>query len=202
MLVGVLTFSLAAAVLVVLPGPDTLVTVRAILRGGRAQAVATTAGILCGLLVWICAVALDLSALLQASEIGYTVLRLAGAAYLIWLGVQSVRLRRAVVDSAPRRGLLGSGFVAGLLTDLLNPKVGVFFVSFLPGFIPHGADVGATTMLFGGIYILETAVYCLTLIALASRMAMWLQAPRIRRRLDAASGLVLVGFGIRLAVEA
>ena len=197
-----MTFALAAVLIVLLPGPDTLVMLRSIVRGGRARGVATGAGVLCGLAVWVTAAALGISALLRASHVGYDVLRIAGAVYLIWLGVSSLALRRAGREPAPSRGgLLGSGFTAGLLTDLLNPKVGVFFVSFLPGFVPHGAPVGATTLLFGAIFIAETALYCALLVALATRVTDWMNRPRTRRRLDALTGTVLIGFGIRLALE-
>jgi threonine/homoserine/homoserine lactone efflux protein len=149
---------------------------------------------------------LGLSALLKASHVGYDVLRIAGAVYLVWLGISSILLRRTKPDSErperpARRGLLGHGFFAGLMTDLLNPKVGVFFVSFLPGFVPHGASVGWTTLLLGAIFIAETALYCALLITLAGRVTSWMNTPRTRRRLDMATGTVLIGFGVRLALE-
>ena len=204
MLVAVVTFALAAALIVLLPGPDTLVMIRSLVRGGRRRGVETALGVLTGLTVWVFAASLGLSALLRASKVGYDVLRIAGAAYLIWLGVTSRVLRRSRLgdaDAPPRRGLLGSGFSAGLLTDLLNPKVGVFFVSFLPGFVPHGYSVGWTTLLFGAIFIVETAIYCAVLVLVASRVTAWMNRPRTRRRLDAMTGTILIGFGVRLALE-
>ncbi len=100
-----------------------------------------------------------------------------------------------------RSGLLGSGYVAGLLTDLLNPKVGVFFVSFLPGFVPAGYPVGWVSLLLGAIFVLLTGIYFLVLLVLSGKVSTWMQTPRIRRRMDAATGIVLVGFGVRLATE-
>jgi threonine/homoserine/homoserine lactone efflux protein len=200
-LTPILAFSLAAALIVLLPGPDTLVVVRALLRGGAAEAVRTVAGVLTGLAVWVVAAALGLSALLRASHAGYDVLRVAGAAYLVWLGVQSLRSRSRELAPPPRRGPLGRGYLAGLATDLLNPKVGVFFVTFLPGFVPHGASVGVMSLIFGGIFILEGAAYFAVLIGLARTVTGWMQNVRIRRRLDAGTGLVLIGLGVRLAVE-
>jgi threonine/homoserine/homoserine lactone efflux protein len=201
MLVAIATFALAAALIVLLPGPDTLVVVRSIVRGGRSRGVATAAGNLVGLAVWVSAAALGLSALLRASHIGYEVLRIAGAGYLLWLGVQSIRLRSAPREVTGRRGLMGTGFVAGVVTNLLNPKVGVFFVTFLPGFVPHGHPVGWTSLLFGTIFIVETAAYWVLLLSLAGRVTRWMNEPRTRRRLDGATGAVLIGFGIRLATE-
>ncbi|MGZ6804759.1 MAG: LysE family translocator [Nocardioidaceae bacterium] len=203
MTAALVTFSLAALLIVLLPGPDTLVVVRNLVRSGRRTAVLTVLGVLTGLAVWVLAAALGLSALLRASHDGYLVLRVAGAVYLLRLGVQSLRSRS--LPPAPARstrgGVLGRGFGAGLATDLLNPKVGVFFVTFLPGFVPAGEPVGATTLLLGGVYVLETALYFALLLLLSGRVVGWLGDPVVRRRLDRATGSVLIGFGVRLAVE-
>jgi threonine/homoserine/homoserine lactone efflux protein len=206
-LVAVGTFTVAAVLIVLLPGPDTLVVVRGMLRGRRV-AVLTACGVVLGNMIWVGATSLGLAALLKASEVGYNVLRIAGAIYLVYLGVQSLRgaIRRhrgaaPQVVQPVRKGLLGSGFAAGLLTDLLNPKLGVFMVSFLPGFVPAGYPVGWTTLLFGTILVALTALYFTLLIALSGRVATWMQTPRIRRRLDATTGAILVGFGIKLATE-
>ena len=201
MLTAVLTFTLAATLIVLLPGPDTLVVLRNLVRGGRRTAALTVLGVLCGLVVWVVAAALGLAALLRASEAAYTALRWAGAAYLLWLGVQSLRSRAVPTGPDERRRRIGTGFSAGLATDLLNPKVGVFFVTFLPGFIPRGHDVGLTSLLFGAIFVVETAAYFTVLLLLAGRVTAWLDRPTIRRRLDRATGVVLIGFGLRLAVE-
>jgi threonine/homoserine/homoserine lactone efflux protein len=202
-LVSVCAFALAAAIIVLLPGPDTLVVVRSIVRGGRSRGVATAVGNLAGLAIWVAAAALGLSALLRASRVGYDVLRFAGAAYLLWLGIAAWRARRQESTSVATtpRGLLGTGFRAGLVTNLLNPKVGVFFVTFLPGFVPLHHSVPVTSLLFGAIFIAETALYWVVLLAVAVRVTRWMSTPRIRRRIDAAAGAVLIGFGIRLALE-
>jgi threonine/homoserine/homoserine lactone efflux protein len=202
MVVALAAFSLAAAVIVLLPGPDTLIVIRELVRDGRRRAVQTVLGVLCGLAVWAGAAALGLSALLRASHTGYAALKIAGAAYLIWLGIQSLRLRRTEsgAAAAPRR-LLGRGFVAGLATDLLNPKAGVFFVTFLPGFVPAGYPVGGMSLLFGAIYIAESALFFTVLLLVAGRVTRWLADTRIRHRLNTAAGVVLIGLGARLAVE-
>ena len=205
MLVAILTFALAAALIVLLPGPDTLVVIRSIVRGGRSHGMSTAAGNLVGLSVWVAGAVLGLSALLQASHVGYEILRIAGAAYLIWLGVQTIRFRASAAESAGtdavRSGRSFTGFWAGIVTNLLNPKVGVFFVTFLPGFVPHGHSVALTTLLFGAIFIAETALYWVLLLAVAARVTDWMNQPRTRKRLDTATGGVLIAFGIRLAVE-
>lgn len=206
MLLAIGAFSLAAALIVLLPGPDTLVTIRSIVRGGRSCGAATAAGILVGLTVWVGVAALGLAAVLRASEVAYGVLRVVGACYLVWLGIQSLRsVRRGASEPASattaRGGIVGTGFSAGLITNLLNPKVGVFFVTFLPGFVPSGYAVGTTSLLFGAVFIVLSIAYYVVLLALAGRVVGWMAAPRIRRRMDALTGSVLVGFGIRLAVE-
>jgi threonine/homoserine/homoserine lactone efflux protein len=202
---AVLAFVGAATLIVLLPGPDTLVVVRSILRGGRRQGTLTALGNLCGLTLWVIAAAVGLAAMLEASEVGYAALRIVGACYLVYLGVQAWRSRGTVEqpgDSGePRRSVLGTGFRAGLLTDLFNPKVGVFFVTFLPGFVPDGASVLWTTLLFGAIFIALTALYWVVLLGLAGRVTAWMNTPTIRRRLDAATAAVLVAFGLRLATE-
>ena len=207
MLTALVTFACAAGLIVLLPGPDTLVVVRNLIRGGRRSAALTVIGVLSGLTVWVTAAALGLAALLRASRDGYTALRVVGAIYLIWLGVNSLRTRAAARDSndlqvaEPPRRLVGTGYRAGLATDLLNPKVGVFFVSFLPGFVPAGHAVGPTSLLFGAIFVVETAMYFALLLALAARVTKWMSEPRVRRRLDRLTGLVLIGFGLRIASE-
>lgn len=206
MLLALVSFTLASVLIVLLPGPDSLVVVRGLVRGGRRGGAATAAGVLCGVVVWVVSASLGLSALLEASQVGYDALKVAGACYLVWIGVRSLMSvrRHAVQPAASEGSALGrSGFLAGFLTDILNPKVGVFFVSFLPGFVPAGDHaVGLTTLAFGAIFTILTALYFLGLIALSGRVATWMSEPTIRRRFDAATGLVLVGFGLRLAVEA
>ena len=201
-------FAAASILIVLLPGPDTLVVVRNLLRGGRRRAIATVIGVLSGLSVWVVATSLGLSALLRASHTGYDVLRYVGGAYLLWIGVQALRGKSAPTGDtddvvAPRRygPILGSGYVAGLATDLLNPKVGVFFVTFLPAFVPHGSDVGLVTLGLGAVFILETALYFVLLIGVADRVIGWMTDARKRRQIDRAAGLVFIGFGLRLATE-
>lgn len=197
MTAAVLAFLVAGAALVLLPGPDSLLVLRSVVLRGRVTAVRTCAGILTGLLVWVAAAALGLAALLRASETAYAALRLAGAAYLLYLGVRALRPRPG---AEPVRGLVGTGFCAGVTTNLLNPKVGVFFVTILPGFVPRGAPVAATSLLFGALYVLETAVYFAALLLLVDRITTLWQRPRFRRVLDRVTGGVLVVFGVRLAL--
>lgn len=204
MLSALVTFSLAGALLVLIPGPDTLVVLRSVALHGRREAAWTSLGVLTGLLVWMLAAALGLTALLRASQDGYLVLRLAGAAYLLYVGAQALRsrvLRRAADARPATRPLVGRGFRAGLLTDLLNPKVGVFFITFFPAFIPRHVPVAAMTVGLGLIFVAETALYFGAILLFVRRLSAWMDSERVRRRLNRATGLVLIGFGLRLAVE-
>jgi threonine/homoserine/homoserine lactone efflux protein len=204
-LVAFVSFTLASVLIVLLPGPDTLVVLRNLIRGGRRTAALTVTGVLSGLTVWVATAALGLVAVLDASESAYTALRIVGACYLLWLGIQTLRTHLApemlTVEPGTSRRWLGGGYSAGLVTDLLNPKVGVFFVTFLPGFVPSGTSVGAASLAFGAIFVAETALYFAVLLFVAGRITRWMRDPKIRRRLDWATGTVLIGFGVRLAVE-
>jgi len=199
------TFALAAGLIVLIPGPDTLVVLRGILLQGRRSAAMTALGVLTGLVVWVTAAAFGLTALLRASHDGYLFLRLAGAAYLLFIGVQALRSRvlgqPVEMAATTRPALVGRGFRAGLTTDLLNPKVGVFFITFLPAFIPRGVPVAPTTFALGAIFVAETAAYFAVMLVFVRRLTAWLDRDSVRRRLNRATGLVLIGFGIRLAVE-
>ena len=197
--VALAAFSLAAVLIVLLPGPDTLVVLRELMRDGRRRAAQTVAGVLCGLAVWVGAAAFGLSALLRASHTGFIVLKIAGGAYLIWLGVQSLRLRR--LAERPQRRLLGRGFIAGLATDLLNPKVGVFYVSFLPQFVPAQVPAAPFIFLLAAIHGLLGAAWFAALIAGTAPLKRWLQRSVVVRWLDRATGAVFLGFGARLALE-
>ncbi len=202
MTTALLTFTLAAVLIVLLPGPDTLVVVRNLIRNGRRTALLTVLGVLTGLVVWVSAAALGLSVVLRASHEAYDALKLTGAVYLLWLGVQSWRSRSLGEPHEPvRAGILGRGFGAGLATDLLNPKVGVFFVTFLPAFVPSGAAVVPTLLLFGAIFIVLNLAYQLPLVLLADRVGRLVSRPRVRRAMDTLTGIALVGFGIRLVTE-
>lgn len=207
MLTALASFAIPCLVLVLLPGPDTLVILRGLVRGGRRGGIVTAIGVLGGVLVWVFAAVVGLSALLRASEVGYTALKFAGAFYLVWIGVQSLRsIRRGhatAPDVATVAGVVAprhrSAFMSGFLSDVLNPKVGVAFVTFMPGFIPAGEPVALTSFVLGLLFIAMSAVYFAVLIGLSGNVSRWMNTPHIRRRLDALTGTVLVGFGIHLA---
>src|SRR6185295_4193462 len=147
MVAALLTFLAAATLVIVAPGPDTLLVTRNVFRRGRRGGLVTGAGTITGLALWSVAAALGLSALLAASEVGYNVARVAGGLYLIWLGVQTLRSHGTAPATATEAASLPMhrAYLTGVLSNLLNPKIGVFFVTFLPGFVPMGAPVGSTS---------------------------------------------------------
>lgn len=196
------TFLAAATILTMTPGVDTAMVLRAATVDGRGAAVLAALGIGLGCLVWGAAVALGLGTLLQASELAYAAVKLAGAAYLVWLGAGLLlRPRQAIGAADPVRGQgRRSAFWRGLLTNLLNPKVGVFYVTFLPQFVPHGAPVGATIFLYASLHVVLGLVWSAGLIAATVPLGLFLSRPRAVRTLDRLTGAVFVGFGLRLAL--
>jgi threonine/homoserine/homoserine lactone efflux protein len=229
MTAALLAFALTATLVILAPGPDSMLVMRNTLRRGRSAGWITACGTLSGLLVWAVAAALGLSALLRVSHVGYDILRLAGAAYLIWLGATSLWPRggrRAGPATAPRiapdparpgrvdpaagaasslppgRACRGRMYLNGLLSNLLNPKIGVFFIAFLPGFIPARASATAFSLVLGLWFIAETGAWLVTLAWLVARGAGWLRGSAVQRWAERLTGVVLIGFGLRLAAEA
>ena len=198
-----LVFLSVIALLTISPGVDMAVVARSALTGGRGAAFATTLGVMAGLVVWAVASALGVAALLAASQVAYDTLRLAGAAYLVWLGVQSLlAARRGEHQPVAVAGARSSSpFRQGLLTNLFNPKIAVFYSTFLPQFIAPGDPVLLMSLALAGVHILMGLVW-LSLYAWAlDRAAARFRGSRVRRTLDAVTGTVLVGLGLRLAAE-
>ena len=163
------------------------------------------------LLIWAVAAALGLSALLRVSRVGYDILRLAGAAYRSGSGPAACGGCAAVAPLPPCRtgpGRAGppagraGAYLNGLLSNLFNPKIGVFFVAFLPGFIPAKSSAATFSLVFGLWFIVETGAWLLTLAWMVARGVSWLRGPAAQRRVERVTAVVLIGFGLRLAAEA
>jgi threonine/homoserine/homoserine lactone efflux protein len=201
---AVLGFALVATALTLTPGLDTALVLRAALSHSRREAAATAAGIIGGLFVWGAAAAAGISALLTASQVAYDVLRYAGAAYLVWFGarllVRAIRSRSAEPEvQLPPRSVWRAAR-QGLATNLLNPKVGVFYVALLPQFLPAGSDPLAVGVLLAGVHGAISAAWFTALVLLASALGRWLRRPATGRVVDGVTGTALVGFGLRLAL--
>jgi len=205
-------FVLAVLLISASPGPAmALIFRRAALRGLRA-AVPTVLGLEVGLYVWAMVAGAGFATLVAASEVGYLVLRVVGAAVLLGLGIKALRAawRERTADAttgAPppeplgRRRWWGS-FAEGIVVQLANPKTAVFMIAFYPQFVPAQGPVFTTTALLGLLQVtLETGLY-LALAAGVARAGAWFGRPRIRARVEAVSGTVLVGLGLRVAATA
>jgi threonine/homoserine/homoserine lactone efflux protein len=196
----ILAFTAVAALLTITPGVDMALVTRVALERGPRAARFTAAGICSGLLMWAALSAVGVAALLATSAEVYTVLRLAGAAYLVYLGVQGL-LRAAGPERVEAPRAHGSPFRQGLLTNLLNPKIAVFYTTFLPQFIGPHDPVLATSLLLASIHAGLSLIWLSAYASVVARAGDVLRRGRARRALDAVSGFVLVGLGVRLALE-
>jgi RhtB (resistance to homoserine/threonine) family protein len=203
-----LVFIGVAAIVIIIPGPDTAVVTKNVLVHGRRAGLGTSLGVSAGLSMWTIAAAVGVASLVRASEVAFTVLKLVGALYLVWLGIQALRAAsHQLADDAPSRPAGGSvmgargGFRQGFLSDLANPKIGIFFTSLLPQFVSAGHAVLLPFLILGAIFVAMTVVWLLAYTLVAARAARTLMRPRVRAALDRFTGVVLIGLGLRLAAE-
>jgi threonine/homoserine/homoserine lactone efflux protein len=190
----VLPFIAVAVVVIVTPGVDMALVTKNALVHGRSAALETALGVVAGTFGWTIAAAAGVAAVVQASAEAFTALKLAGALYLVWLGVQALRRRERVV-AAVRSAR--SPFRQGVICNALNPKIAVFFTSLLPQF---GSSFGALLVL-GLLFNVLGLIWLVSYAAIAAHGRAWLQRPRIEAALDYLSGVVLIGLGVRLALE-
>ena len=203
----VLAFTLLAALMTLSPGADTLLVVRNALRGGRGDGIATAVGICCGLYVHAMLSAFGLSVILMHSAAAFTALKFAGAAYLVWLGLQSMRAAvrglpatQATAAATPRVPASRS-WREGFLTNLLNPKVIVFYLALLPQFIDADDPVFRKSLLLAAIHAVEGIAWFAIVSHLVDRSRRFFLKPLLRRWIDAACGTFLVALGVRLAMQ-
>jgi threonine/homoserine/homoserine lactone efflux protein len=198
MLQAAIAFLPFAAFLAVLPGPATAMVIQSAARDGRAQAMRATLGDATGLALWAVASMLGVSALLVASEVAFTTLKIVGAIVLIAYGVAAIRAaRRGEQVHAPRARK--GAFRMGLLTALTNPKVGLFYIALLPQFVPAGTAVLPATLLLAGIQI---SLSCAWYFVIASAVGRAREAfTRHRARMQAATGALMIGFGLKVLAD-
>lgn len=203
----VLAFALVAAVMTAVPGADTMLVVRNVLRGGRRDGIFTSIGICSGLFVHALLSALGISVILMHSATAFTVMKIAGACYLAWLGFNSLRgaahgtraqnaltVARAIVTSA-------RCWREGFLTNVLNPKVIAFYLALLPQFIGPGDPVLLKSLLLAAIHFVEGIAWFAIVAWLVDRSRHFFMQPDMRRWLDAVCGTILIGLGLRLAIQ-
>jgi threonine/homoserine/homoserine lactone efflux protein len=202
------TFLGIAALVIVTPGPDTLLTVRNTLGGGRKGGLGTALGVATGQAIWTLASSAGVAALLLASAPAFAALRLVGAAYLVWLGVQAAR--EALFgggspghagDVAPGHRLPpGAAFRQGVLSNLGNPKMAVFFTSLLPQFTPAGNASFSALLGLGLLFCAMTLVWLAGYAVVIAQAGRVFARPRIRRILAGVTGAALVALGLRVAL--
>ncbi len=204
---SILAFLAISAIVIATPGQDTALTIRNTLAGGRGGGIATGFGVASGQALWVVATTIGLVAVLAASEPIFAAVKLAGAGYLIFLGLQS--LYAAFQSSAPNdKGEhaaspvelpLRTAFVQGVVSNLGNPKMAVFFASLLPQFVPQ--DTPEILALLGLAFCTMTFVWVTADAVFVAKAGNFLRRPRIRRSLESIAGLALVGLGLRIATS-
>ena len=200
-----LPFLAVAAIVIVTPGVDMALVTKNALFHGRRCAFATALGVNLGIAFWATAAALGLAALIAASAAAFAVLKIAGALYLVYLGLQALRVSRGVSrpsvgTSARVRPRDAVALRQGVLSNLLNPKIAVFFTSLLPQFVGrHGTTVDLLAL--GALFNAMCVLWLLSYAALVARGRSVLVRPRFKRALDRISGIVLIGLGARLALD-
>jgi threonine/homoserine/homoserine lactone efflux protein len=213
----VLTFTIAAIFITLLPGADTMLVIRSVLTRGQTAGLITTIGICCGLFFHATLSALGLSVILVHSAMVFQVVKYAGACYLVFLGIQTIRhsLRHhrkdmAVVTvqhgwpagaPAPERNRWKQSLLEGWLSNVLNPKVAIFYLAFLPQFITPTDPVLAKSLLLAGIHFVLGIVWLCTMVLFLGRVGTYIASSGIRQKIELATGAILIALGVRLALE-
>jgi len=203
---GLVAFVGVAVVVVVTPGPDTALTLRNALVGGRRAGVLTAVGVVGGQAIWTLATSAGIAALLVASRPAFTALRYAGAAYLIYLGLRSLLAAvrgggTPALDRGPGRPPPVAAFRQGIISNLANPKSAVFFTSLLPQFAPSGRASFPALLALGLLYCSITLAWLSAYAVAVAKVGVVLRRPIIRRAIEAVTGVVLAALGLRLASE-
>lgn len=199
---SLLAFTLAATLLTLTPGLDTALILRTSVAEGGKKAVQAALGIDLGCFIWGALVAFGLGALLAVSELAYSLLKWCGAAYLCWLGAQLLlRPRQSFTLSSGDDAQSSNWFLRGMLGNVLNPKMGVFYVSFLPQFIPAGHSPLVWTFLLVSIHVCLGTLWSLTLILASGYASSTLKKPAVVKWLDRATGTAFLLFAARLALS-
>ncbi|MDS0137327.1 MULTISPECIES: LysE family translocator [unclassified Amycolatopsis] len=193
-----LAFLVTTAIAMVTPGPDMLFILGCGMRGGPKAGLLATAGVATSEAIHVAVAAAGLAALFAAVPVAFTVVRIAGAAYLIHLGVQAIRNRKPLVERKSDRA-----YLSGLLTNLLNPKMVTFTIAFLPQFIdPARGHLWLQFAVLGAIMIVFEFLVDGTVGVLAGRLGGWVRKKKNQRRIEVATGGIFIGLGLKLAADA
>ena len=207
----VVAFTIIAGLLTLTPGADTMLVMRNVMARGQGAGLFTTLGSCCGVFIHATLSALGLSLILVRSAMAFEAVKWIGAGYLVWLGVQALRQawRRppGEIDTVARVGSPRSpvkarqSFLEGLLSNVLNPKVAIFYLAFLPQLISPGDWVLGKSVLLAGIHWVENLVWLSIVTVFLGRLRTWITQPRVKRAIEATTGAILIAFGVRLAME-
>ncbi|GFM57086.1 lysine transporter LysE [Pseudomonas cichorii] len=199
---NLLAFTLAATLLTLTPGLDTALVLRTATVEGRQQALRAALGINAGCLLWGAAVAFGLGALIAVSELAFNILKYCGAAYLAWLGLNMLLRPRTSLSPVETNGKPGTNwFLKGMAGNVLNPKIGIFYVSFLPQFIPQGQPLIAWTFGLVSIHVLIGFIWSVMLIGATQPLAGILRREKVIQWLDRTTGMIFLMFAARLALS-
>lgn len=200
-------FVIMCILLIILPGPDTAIATKNTLTVGRAGGYKTVLGTCCALLIHTTAAVIGLSAIIVKSALLFSIFKYVGAVYLVYLGIKTLwalkNKEAAAAAEIPIESKFESKscFKQGFLTNLLNPKVAVFFLTFLPQFVHSGTQTFIPFLIMGITYTVLTAIWFLFYIYLLNQISAFMKKPRTQRVFEGLTGTVLIGFGIKLALE-
>jgi RhtB (resistance to homoserine/threonine) family protein len=200
-------FVLMCIFLIILPGPDTAIATKNTLTVGRSGGLKTALGTCCALLIHTSAAVLGLSAIIVKSALLFSVFKYVGAVYLIYLGVKtlwSLKIREeaaSVEMNTDKQFENTSCFKQGFLTNILNPKVAVFFLTFLPQFVDPGSNTFIPFLIMGITYTVLTSIWFLLYVYLINQISAFMKRPKAQNMIEGITGTILIGFGIKLALE-
>ncbi|ART75373.1 lysine transporter LysE [Sutcliffiella horikoshii] len=200
-------FVVMSVLLIILPGPDTAIATKNTLSAGRIGGFKTVLGTFCAILIHTIAAVVGLSAIIVKSAFLFSVFKYVGAVYLVYLGVKTIwalRNKKAEIpmdSNVANRYKNQSHFKQGFLTNMLNPKVAVFFLTFLPQFVDPGTSTIGPFLLMGVTYAVLTAIWFVLYIYLVDQISAFMKKPRTTTVIESITGIVLIGFGVKLALE-
>lgn len=200
-------FVLMCILLIILPGPDTAIATKNTLTVGKIGGLKTALGTCCALLIHTSAAILGLSAIIVKSALLFSIFKYVGAVYLIYLGIRTLwslkNKEKAVIVEPNTKSQFEntSCFKQGFLTNLLNPKVAVFFLTFLPQFVEAGSNTFLPFLIMGITYTVLTAIWFSLYIYLINQISAFMKKPKTQNMIEGITGTILIGFGIRLALE-
>lgn len=193
--------------LIILPGPDTAIATKNTLTVGRMGGLKTALGTCCALLIHTSAAVLGLSAIIVKSALLFSVFKYVGAVYLIYLGIKTLwslkkKEEAASVEMNTKKQFENTScFKQGFLTNILNPKVAVFFLTFLPQFVESGSNTFMPFLLMGITYTVLTSIWFLLYVYLINQISAFMKRPKAQNIIEGVTGTILIGFGIKLALE-